>query len=84
LRKILDIESFKTALNNKFEKQDSTNYDIFWVFPFDMRWSYVDEKYKTPKYLNPHIGRINNNPVCSIPREAIVSLLKKLKENPES
>ena len=81
LREILDLESFKTALNNMFEKQDSRDYKLFWIFPFDMRWSYVDEKYKTPKYLNPHIDHIKR---IEIPREAIVSLLRKLKETPKS
>lgn len=86
LREIIDVESVKTALNNMFETQDLTyieklvcdiKYPYYWKL-----WPYVDAKYKTPKYLNPHMEDISQYFWLSDKNR--ISLLRKLKENPKS
>lgn len=86
LREIIDIESVKTALNNMFETQDWTYIDKLVCgipYPYYYKlWPYVDEKYKTPKYLNPHMKRISV--WFWLSDKDRISLLRKLKDNPES
>lgn len=83
LREIIDVESVKTALNNMFEKQDWTYIDKLVCgipYPYYYKlWPYVDEKYKSPKYLNPHMEDISERFWLS--DKDRISLLKKLKES---